>query len=162
MATSITLGDAHKHRNRSGEALALAARGAMEAAGEQWTPMRAAVFAALAAFDRPASAYDITDAVSVAEARRVAANSVYRILDLFVARNVAMRVESVNAYVVNAHPDCVHDCMFLVCDRCGRAVHVDDDALGIQLRDQAEALGFVPAKSMIEMRGQCRACAAAG
>lgn len=160
MTTATTLSDAHKHRNRSGAALADAARRAMEAAGEQWTPMRAAVFAALASFDRPASAYDVTDAVSAAEARRVAANSVYRILDLFVARNVAMRVESVNAYVVNAHPDCVHDCIFLVCDACGRAVHVDDDALGVMLRDQAEVLGFVPEKSVIEMRGQCRACAA--
>jgi Fur family zinc uptake transcriptional regulator len=160
MTIGMTLGDAHRHRNQSGAALAEAARGAMEAAGEQWTPMRAAVFAALASFDRPASAYDITDAVSAAEARRVAANSVYRILDLFVARNVAMRVESVNAYVLNAHPDCVHDCIFLVCDRCGRAAHVDDDALGVMLREQAETRGFVPAKSVIEMRGQCRACLA--
>lgn len=151
---------AHTHRNRAGEALVQAAKQAMEAAGEQWTPMRAGVFAALAAFERPASAYDVTDAVSAAQGRRVAANSVYRILDLFVARNVVMRVESVNAYVVNAHPDCRHDCIFLVCDGCGQAVHVDDDALGVMLREQAEKRGFVPAKSVIEMRGQCKACAA--
>ena len=34
--------------------------------GEQWTDMRAAVFEALAGFDRPASAYDIAEAVSKA------------------------------------------------------------------------------------------------
>lgn len=154
-------GATHKHHNRSGVALADAAKLAMEAASEQWTPMRAAVFAALASFDRPASAYDVTDAVSALQGRRVAANSVYRILDLFVARNLAMRVESVNAYVVNAHPDCVHDCIFLVCEGCGRAVHVDDDALGVMLREQAGQRGFVPAKSVIEMRGRCEACATA-
>jgi len=38
--------------------------------------------------------YDIADAVSKAEGRRVAANSVYRILDLFVGANLARRVES--------------------------------------------------------------------
>ncbi len=120
--------------------------------------MRAAVFKALAGFDRPVSAYDVTDAVGQAQGRRVAANSVYRILDLFVASNVAMRVESANAYVANAHPDCTHDCIFLVCDACGRATHLDDDRLGRSLRASAEATGFAPARSVIEMRGQCADC----
>ena len=57
--------------------------------GEQWTGMREAMFKALASFDRPASAYDIADTVSQAQGRRVAANSVYRILDLFVGANLA-------------------------------------------------------------------------
>ena len=64
--------------------------------------MRASVFEALASFDRPASAYDIAEAVSKTQGRRVAANSVYRILDLFVGANLARRVESANAYVANA------------------------------------------------------------
>jgi Fur family zinc uptake transcriptional regulator len=34
----------------------------------------------------------------------VAANSVYRILDLFVGANLARRVESANAYIANDHP----------------------------------------------------------
>lgn len=41
--------------------------------------MRASVFEALAGFEKPASAYDIADAMSKAQGRRVAANSVYRI-----------------------------------------------------------------------------------
>ncbi len=123
--------------------------------------MRAAVFSALAGFDRPASAYDVTDAVSVAQGRRVAANSVYRILDLFVASNVAMRVESANAYIANAHPGCRHDCVFLVCDDCGKAVHLDDDGLGGRLRDQAAARGFLADKPIIELRGRCADCRAA-
>ena len=91
--------------------------------------MRAAVFDALANFTQPASAYDIAEAVSKAEGRRIAANSVYRILDLFVGSNLARRVESANAYVANAHPDCLHDCIFLICDTCGQTVHIDDDTL---------------------------------
>ena len=67
--------------------------------GEQWTEMRASIFDALAGFDKPASAYDIAEAVSKARGKRVAANSVYRILDLFVGSNLAMRVESANAYL---------------------------------------------------------------
>ena len=45
-------------------------------AGEQWTPMRAGVFDALAGFAQPASAYDVTEVISRRENRRVAANSV--------------------------------------------------------------------------------------
>ncbi len=98
-------------------------------------------------FDRPASAYDVTEAVSTAQGRRVAANSVYRILDLFVANNVATRVESANAYLANAHPGCLHDCIFLVCDACGRAAHVDDDQLSARIRETAARDRLSPRKA---------------
>jgi Fur family transcriptional regulator, zinc uptake regulator len=148
----------HDHANRTGTALTAAAERALTGAGEQWTAMRAAVFSALAGFEKPASAYDVTDAVSTAQGRRIAANSVYRILDLFVANNVAMRVESSNAYLANAHPDCLHDCIFLVCDSCGRATHVDDDQLSARIRETARATGFRPEKPVIEVRGRCADC----
>ncbi len=148
----------HQHNNQSGQALTDAAERALIASGEQWTAMRAAVFEALKGFDKPASAYDVTDAVSAAQGRRVAANSVYRILDLFVAKNVAMRVESANAYLANAHPDCLHDCIFLVCDICGHATHVDDDQLSARIRETALATGFRPEKPVIEVRGRCATC----
>src|SRR3546814_2507403 len=105
----------------------------MERSGEQWTTMRASVFEALAGFDKPASAYDIADRVSKDQGRRVAANSVYRILDLFVGSNLARRVESANAYIANDHPDCLHDCIFLICDACGQMTHIDDDTLASEI-----------------------------
>jgi Fur family transcriptional regulator, zinc uptake regulator len=144
-----------------GADLAQAARAALEAAGEQWTSMRGSVFAALAAFGRPATAYDVADSLSQAEGRRVAANSVYRILDLFVARNLAQRIETANAYVVNAHPACRHDCMFLVCESCGQTTHIDDDLLTARVRNTAIAAGFEPVRPVIEVKGRCHACAAA-
>ena len=120
--------------------------------------MRASVFKALAKFDKPASAYDIAESVSKQEGRRVAANSVYRILDLFVGTNLARRVESANAYVANAHPDCLHDCIFLVCDSCGQIVHLDDDRITGNVREAAQAAGFAPVRPVIEVRGKCAAC----
>lgn len=152
----------HVHQHHQGEALADAARAALEAAGEQWTEMRAHVFDALAAFARPASAYDIAEAVGLARGRRVAANSVYRILDLFVMTNLAQRVESANAYVANTHPGCRHDCIFLVCDGCGQVTHVDDEALSTGVRGVAAHAGFEAARPVIEVRGRCAGCAAAG
>src|SRR5690242_6723393 len=127
----------HDHQLHEGESLKSAARERLTQQGEQWTGMRAAVFAALASFDKPASAYDIAEAVSKTEGRRIAANSVYRILDLFVGANLARRVESANAYVANQHPECLHDCIFLICDNCGSARHIDNDKLTSGVRDAA-------------------------
>jgi Fur family zinc uptake transcriptional regulator len=150
----------HDHHLHEGAALANAARLVMERAGEQWTAMRASVFDVLSSFDRPASAYDIAEAVSRREERRVAANSVYRILDLFVTANLAHRVESANAYVANQHPDCIHDCIFLICDKCGQISHLDDDKVSNGVRSAAKATGFMTARPIIEVRGRCAACAA--
>lgn len=138
--------------------MADAARTALEKSGEQWTDMRSSIFAALASFDKPASAYDIAEAVSKAQGRRVAANSVYRILDLFVGANVARRVESANAYIANAHPDCLHDCIFLVCDTCGQTTHIDDDSVSGNIRSAAQRAGFSPIRPVIEVRGTCADC----
>jgi Fur family zinc uptake transcriptional regulator len=150
---------AHAHTLHHGAPLAVAAQTALEASGEQWTDMRSRVFDALAEFDRPASAYDIAEAMSKSEGRRIAANSIYRILDLFVAANLARRVESANAYLANAHPDCIHDCIFLICDSCGTTTHIDDDAVTGAVRAAAGATGFGVSRPVIEVRGTCAACA---
>ena len=149
---------AHDHTLHRGAPLGVAAQSALEASGEQWTAMRGAIFDALRSFDKPASAYDIAEAVSKTQGRRVAANTVYRILDLFVSANIARRLESANAYIANQHPDCVHDCIFLVCDDCGQATHIDDDTLTRRVRDAASGTGFTPVRPVIEVRGTCADC----
>ena len=148
----------HDHKVHEGAALTAAARDRLTREGEQWTDMRAAVFESLAGFEKPASAYDIAEAVSRAQGRRVAANSVYRILDLFVNANLARRVESANAYIANEHPECLHDCIFLICDECGQTVHIDDDSLSGGVREAAKSAGFSAPRPVIEVRGTCGDC----
>ncbi|MHB9878526.1 Fur family transcriptional regulator [Pacificimonas sp. ICDLI1SI03] len=148
------------HHEYQGQALAEAAKGALVNAGEQWTEMRAQIFDALAQAGGPASAYDVADAVSKNRGKRVAPNSVYRILDLFVANNIAKRVETQNAYIANAHPECVHDCIFLICQDCGGITHLDDDDLANSMRARAAGTGFRPDNPVMEVRGTCESCAA--
>src|SRR3982750_5005217 len=148
----------HDHQLHEGDSLTEAARERLTREGEQWTEMRSAVFEALASFDKPASAYDVAEQVSKAQGRRVAANSVYRILDVFVGANLARRVESANAYVANQHPGCLHDCIFLICDNCGQTVHIDDDRLSGGVRDAARSAGFSAPRPVIEVRGKCGDC----
>lgn len=148
----------HSHHEHSGEDLLQAARGALIEAGEQWTGMRESVFAELMQHEKPVSAYDIADNLSAARGKRVAPNSIYRILDLFVANNLALRVESANAFLANTHPGCEHDCIFLVCDECGEATHLDDDAISQSLRGIAKAQSFTTSRPIVEIRGICGGC----
>ena len=134
-------------------------RAMLESKGEQWTSMRSDIFAVLAQEEKPASAYDIADRVSQRRGKRVAPNSVYRILDLFVRTNLANRVESANAYLANTHPGCRHDCIFLICDDCGQATHLDDDKLTSALREAGRSAGFSDVRPVIELRGLCEECA---
>ena len=148
----------HNHHEHSGAGLVAAARASLTSAGEQWTEMRGDVFETLAAQPRPTSAYDIAESVGARRGKRVAANSVYRILDLFVRTNLARRVESANAYLANSHPGCRHDCIFLICDGCGETSHLDDDRLTETLRAAAQTAGFADVRPVIELRGRCGAC----
>ena len=51
----------HDHQLHEGESLKSAARDRLTRQGEQWTDLRAAVFDALANFEKPASAYDVAE-----------------------------------------------------------------------------------------------------
>lgn len=146
------------HHELVGPQLVAEASAALVAAGEQWTAMRESVFAELARHERPVSAYDIADNLSASRGKRVAPNSVYRILDVFVANNLAMRVESANAYLANSHPGCTHDCIFLVCDECGEAAHVDDEAVSRAVRSIAANRSFKAQRPVLEIRGLCKNC----
>ena len=150
---------AHHHTEHSGDSLIEAARQTLGASGEQWTSMRADVFTELAQRQRPSSAYDIADSLSAKRGKRVAANSVYRILDLFVRTNLANRIESANAYMANTHPGCRHDCIFLICDDCGHAIHLDDEGVTNALRQAGQAAGFAHVRPVVELRGICNSCA---
>lgn len=153
---------AHTHHPLGSDAHTAAAQSALVARGVLWTGLRAQVFAALTDAAGPASAYDVADRVSAAAGRRIAANSVYRILDLFVDHNLAKRVESRNAYVANSHPACDHDCIFLVCEGCAAISHMDDDQLAAAMRTAAARTGFRPRRPVLELVGLCPACHAAG
>ena len=143
----------------SGAELIDAARTALTGAGEQWTGMREAVFVELSRHDCPVSAYDIAESLSADRGKRVAPNSIYRILDVFVSNNLALRVESANAYLANTHPGCAHDCIFLVCDECGGATHVDDDDVSRTVRALADTRKFRAERPVLEIRGVCHSCA---
>ena len=146
------------HWKPGSQALVEAARARFTAHGEQWTDLRAQLFEELAKNGTPVSAYDMAEQLSKRIERRVSPNSVYRILDLFVENDLARRIESRNAYVANTHPSCSHDCIFLVCEHCGRIDHLDDDSLAEGMRGRAREHGFAPRRPVLELLGLCQTC----
>jgi Fur family transcriptional regulator, zinc uptake regulator len=148
----------HDHHCANSDTLRQRAEEALTATGEQWTPMREAVFLELARHEGPTSAYQIADDLSQARGKRVAPNSIYRILDLFVSKNLAVKIESANAFLSNSHPGEEHDCVFLVCDACGSASHVDSEEVGQNLRSIAASQHFRPERPVLEIRGICKEC----
>jgi len=152
--------DPHAHLDVKDSSLVDAARKVLETEGEQWTDLRARVFGILAGLGQPVSAYEVAERLGAEMGRRMAPNSVYRILDLFVARNLALRIESRNAFLVNDHPGCVHDCIFLICEQCGLTRHIDDDTASRAVRRAATRGGFAVTRPVLEVRGKCADCSA--
>jgi Fur family transcriptional regulator, zinc uptake regulator len=136
------------------------AKCAADRAGEQWTPMRAAVLRALDGKGKPTSAYDLAEVVSQHLGRRVAANTVYRILDLLVDWELVRRIESLNAYAICAHQDHQHDCVFLLCETCGKVEEVEADQVTADLRAVAGRRAFRTSRLVMELSGTCADCAA--
>ena len=149
---------AHQHHVHKGESRFRKLPRAADQPRRAVDGMRASVFEALAGFDRPASAYDIAEAVSNKQGRRVAANSVYRILDLFVGANLARRWKAPTPMSPMLIPTaCTTDLPDLAYLRL-QAVHIDDDALSGGVRKAAASAGFSASRPVIEVRGTCGDC----
>ena len=77
----------------------------------------------------------------------MAPNSVYRILDLFVANNPSAASRA-NAFVANSHPGCLHDCIFLIGDECApRSMSTTTNCRPV--RAVANATGFAAERPVI-------------
>lgn len=116
--------------------------------------------------EAPLSAYDILDRLREDGIR--APLQVYRALDRLVADGLAHRLESLNAFVccadAGSHAETGHEgtTAFAICSQCGRVDEFTDPEVTARLGGWADAHGFAPRQTTIEIRGRCRACRAAG
>jgi Fur family zinc uptake transcriptional regulator len=130
------------------------------------TPMltknQALVFDALSKAEGPLSAYTILDKLRDQGFR--APLQVYRALDKLLEYGVVHRLESINSFVVCAHPH--EDChshglvAFAICESCGQVMEFHDHEVDHRLMDWLKSQKFKAEKSTIEIRGHCAKCAA--
>jgi len=123
------------------------------------------VLGALEHAEGPLSAYTILDRLRDQGFR--APLQVYRALDKLTEFGLVHRLESLNAFVACAHG---HEqghshghglVAFAICERCGRVDEFTDEEISARLAGWARDAGFRAAKTTIELRGECAACAAA-
>ena len=119
--------------------------------------MRQSVFEELARHDKPASAYDMPTICRKAAARWLPTASTASSTCSSAA--IWPTGSSANAYLVNTHPGCRHDCIFLICDDCGKATHIDDERVSGALREAGRDAGFTDVRPVVELRGLCDDCA---
>ena len=125
--------------------------------GLRLTALRQRVLELVARSERPVKAYDLLDQVREGEGS-AAPPTVYRALDFLLANGFIHKLESINAFIRCHHPRVQHSVPFLICDRCQRAVELEDEEVTRLLNEQAAALGFRPQAQTLEVHGICADC----
>jgi Fur family zinc uptake transcriptional regulator len=115
--------------------------------------------------EAPLSAYDILDKLRDDGLR--APLQVYRALEKLIDQGLAHRLESLNAFVccAQAHGHAGHSggtTGFAICSKCGRVDEFADEVVAERLKGWADAQGFAPESTVIELRGLCANCGKAG
>lgn len=109
----------------------------------------------------PLSAYDILD--HLRDEGIKAPLQIYRALDKLLEKGLAHRLESLNAFVVCAEPQCHRAGIvaFAICEKCGKVSEFSDFVIRQRLEGWADQTGFQADKTTIEIRGNCARCVAA-
>lgn len=159
--TDHTHDHVHEYAVMSGEARAAAVAQAGELAAEKrvsFTPQRKAVYELLLTAGRPIGAYALMEELAKQENRGVAPPTIYRALDFLQELGVVSRLESSNEFIPCTHPSEPHDCIFLICTCCKKAVETDERSIHGALTTLADKHGFKTGRQVIELQGLCKAC----
>jgi Fur family zinc uptake transcriptional regulator len=99
-------------------------------------------------------AYGLARRLSEQSGRRIAPNSIYRILDKLVISGDLRRVASRNGFMVSAGSNAI----LLICERCHSTQEVSCPDVEKALRDRALKHGFRPTTLFVEVLGICQCC----
>jgi Fur family zinc uptake transcriptional regulator len=125
--------------------------------GLQLTRIRRRVLEIICQRHEPAKAYDILDQLG-RDGRRSAPPTVYRALEFLFDAGLIHRIDSMNAYVVCAHPARQHSAQLLVCSRCEQVAEIEDAQIQAVLDQGASKHGFKVDPQTVEIRGRCSRC----
>ena len=133
--------------------------------GSRLTEIRREVLELVWKNHAPVGAYELMEMLEErrrgagARRARVAPPTVYRALDFLPENRLIHRIESLNAFIGCSNPEADHSGRFLICERCGVAAEIEDDALEQALVRSAERHGFSARRITVEVAGTCHDCA---
>jgi Fur family transcriptional regulator, zinc uptake regulator len=126
---------------------------------EELTPARRSILESLAEARRPLGAYELLARLARKSGRKIGPPTIYRALQFLQDQKLIARIESQNRYVLCAHPERPHQCLFLVCDRCAKSTEIENPALDRLLEHEAVRAGFAAQRLVVELKGICAGCA---
>lgn len=127
--------------------------------GTQFTKLRRRILELLWENGRPMGAYELIDALTPDDSRRVGPPTVYRGLEFLTSQGLVAKIESRNAYVPLTHPERYHDCLFFICINCGASAELEDQRLETLISEGAAQIGFQTQRRVVEVEGTCSNCA---
>lgn len=128
-----------------------------EARGARLTKIRRKVLSLMLEHREPAKAYDLLQKLDGEGAAKPP--TVYRALEFLLEMGLAHKIESLNAYVACGHWGHRHMAVFLICDKCSSISELHADKTHAALDEEVSAAGFKRTSSVIEVHGECAACA---
>ena len=146
----------HDHSHCTAELLARAERTCARH-GARLTGQRRDVLVCVAQSHSGVGAYDVIERMA-ALGNRPAPITVYRALEFLEGQGLVHRIESRNAFVACSQAHEGRPAALLVCERCGIVAELDAPDVFARLKASADAQGFTPARTVIEMTGTCAAC----
>ncbi len=87
---------------------------------------------------------------------------VYRALDFLIAHGFAHKIKGLNAFAACTFPHQAHLPVFLICSGCGTVVEMPLSSTEALLGKRTEIHGFRVEHALIEVKGCCSDCMAAG
>jgi Fur family zinc uptake transcriptional regulator len=132
--------------------------GTLDRIGNRSTPLRRRVLEVLEEAHRPIGAYELVMRLEATSGRRHAPPSVYRTLEFLLEQHLAVRVESLNAFVAAAHSATTERTIFFLCNVCGAAEQIQSPKLQRVIDEDAAILGFHVSKRVVELHGLCARC----
>lgn len=124
----------------------------------RWTETRQAAYHALLTLKKPTTAYQLITHVETLGYGAFKPASIYRALGSLCTLGLAVRIESLNAYIACCDPHEAHQHIFLICKKCGSADEMIDHNISHRLQHDAAKHGFRAEMQVLELSGACQTC----
>jgi len=151
----------HPHAAAGYEDRLARAEAACARRGARLTDMRRTVLKLILEAREPIGAYALLDRLKN-QSGQGKPPTIYRALDFLLAQGLIHRVERLNAFVgCHEEADHPHPVQFLICGTCGSVTEFEDEAVARAVAAAASRHDFNVTKSIVEVEGECKGCAAA-
>lgn len=118
------------------------------------------VFDLLAASPTPLKAYELLWRLQEKRGRRAPPSTIYRAVAVLIEQGLVHKIESQNTFIVCASPNCAHEPIFFVCERCRMAIETDGSAVMAGVRTRLKEARFGARHLNFVISGVCQKCAA--